>query len=158
MRITDQEMQLWYHYEEIAMHFNQLIIQYRLQLMGGAGAIGALASYLIGSKVDDAYRRHFLRFGVAVGMLLIIFAAAVLDICYYDKLLQGAVDALLQFEEEHPEIYMSTKIRDRVGGTGESIIIFVYSLVIIPIGLFAIWSWRQHCKDKPPSETVSADC
>ena len=52
----DQVIALWFHYEKIAMHFNQLIIQYRLQLMGGAGAIGAVAAFLIQSR-DHEERR-----------------------------------------------------------------------------------------------------
>ena len=101
---TDQAINLWWHYEEIAMHFNQLIIEYRLQLMGGAGAIGALASYFVGSHIQELEQKHAIRAYISLIILVLLFAAMLLDILYYDNLLQGAVDALVKFESEHPEI------------------------------------------------------
>jgi len=106
---------LWYHYEEIAMHFNSLIIQFRLQLIGGAGAIGTAGAYLIGSKVEDVQERRWLRSLVSSGLWSLIVTAALLDLFYYNRLLQGAVNALLDFERNHPEIQMSTQIEARVG-------------------------------------------
>ena len=64
------------------MHFNDLLMQYRLQLLGGAGAIGTLATYLIGGKVDPDERRHWLRFLVSAGLLVLGAAAASLDVFY----------------------------------------------------------------------------
>jgi hypothetical protein len=82
---------LWYHYEEVAMHFNQLIIEYRLRLMGGVGAVGAVSSYLIGGTVKDPMRRNWLRALVSSGLLVLFVAAACLDLFYYNALLEGAV-------------------------------------------------------------------
>lgn len=89
-------VELWFHYEEVAMHFNDLLMQYRLQLLGGAGAVGTVASYLIGGRVEDQLRRNWLRFLVSAGMLVLLAAAASLDVWYYDRLLRGAVKALLE--------------------------------------------------------------
>jgi uncharacterized membrane protein YfcA len=141
MEIDQKVIDLWWHYEEIAMHFNQLIIQYRLQLMGGAGAIGALASYFIGSHVQKAERRHVIRAYVATVIFVLLLAAAILDVCYYNELLLGAVDALKSFEGQHPEIYMSTRIDSRFANRGISVIFSVYGLILIPLALFTIWSW-----------------
>ena len=144
MTLTQTEIELWFHYEEIAMHFNELIMQYRLHLMGGAGAIGALLSYLIGGKVEDESRRHLLRFVVSLILLLFVSAAAALDLLYYNQLLQGAVDALLEFEREHPPINMSTLIEKRVSGRGILTILLFYSVIWFPLLGFTIWSWCQH--------------
>jgi hypothetical protein len=35
--IPPNVIDLWFHYEQVAMHFNELIMQYRLQLMGARG-------------------------------------------------------------------------------------------------------------------------
>ena len=141
MSLDHEVIALWFHYEEIAMHFNQIIIQYRLQLMGGAGLIGALSSYLIGGKVEVAERRHMLRAYVSTGLVVLILAAAVLDVFYYNELLLGAVDALLRFEQEHPELYMSTLISNRFPNGGTLPIFITYGLVLGPLTLFSIWSW-----------------
>ncbi len=137
----DQTINLWFHYEEIAMHFNGLIIQYRLQLMGGIGSIGALSGYLIGSKIDSAEMRHKLRAFVATGILILLIAACNLDIYYYNELLRGAVDALIEFEKEHPEIYMSTYIKARFNHSATERIYVSYSLIFIPLICFMVWSW-----------------
>lgn len=140
---TPETMALWYHYEEIAMHFNSLIMQYRLQVMAGAGALGTLASYLIGSKVTDERQHDWLRALVASGLWLLIFAAAILDGFYYNQLLRGAVDALLAFEKQHPEIQMSTQIEATVGN-GRHAVWVAYGLLLGVLGVFVGWSWRVH--------------
>lgn len=138
--IPDQEVvQLWYHYEEVAMHFNELIIQYRLQLMGGTGAIGALSSYLIASK-DLGENFEKLRALTASVILVLFSAAAYLDVFYYNELLLGAVDALLKFESEHNGIYMSTAINQRFPNGEASAIKFTYIGVIATMSIFTIWT------------------
>ena len=132
----DQIIELWFHYEEIAMHFNELIIQYRLQLMGGIGSIGALSGYFIGSKVDSAEMRHKLRAFIATGILLLLLAAWNLDINYYNNLLRGAVDALIQFEREHPDINMSTSIKARFTNSATNTICITYLIIAIPLMIF----------------------
>lgn len=143
----DQAISLWFHYEEIAMHFNELIIQYRLQLMGGAGAIGAVASYLVGSKVESEIDRHKLRAFISTGLLLIFIAAACLDLFYYNELLSGSVDALIELESKYPELNMSTSIKARFPDGATSIIYATYLLVLVPLLGFTVWSWFT-CKSK----------
>ena len=152
MEITQQEIELWFHYEEIAMHFNQLIMQYRLQLMGGAGAIGAISSYLIGGKIENVAKRHELRVIISFGMLTLVCAAAVLDLAYYHQLLQGAVKALLEFEAARSELNMSTLIHREIGDRGVSIILCVYLSFIIPLFCFTLYSWNVWRKDGKAEE------
>ncbi len=142
----DQAMELWFHYEEIAMHFNELIIQYRLQLMGGIGAIGAVSGYLIGSKVDDEGMRHKLRAFVATGLFILFIAAAVLDIFYYNELLRGAVAAIIELESNYPELNLSTTIKNQFDENFISAswrIYIAYLLVMIPLAVFMVWSWAN---------------
>jgi hypothetical protein len=140
---TADVIALWYHYEEIAMHFNELIMQYRLQLIGGAGAIGTVASYLIGAKIKDVVEGRWLRALVCSGLLVLVAAAASLDLLYYDKLLRGAVDALLDFEMKHPQIQMSTRIENSVG-QGKFAIWHVYETLLLLMTIFTAWSWYRY--------------
>jgi hypothetical protein len=136
---------LWYHYEEIAMHFNSLIMQFRLQVMAGAGAIGTLASYLIGGKVSDPKQQDWLRALVSSGLFILILAAAILDLAYYNQLLRGAVNALLDFEKQHPEIQLSTQIEATVG-RGRFAVWLAYTLMLGFLGGFAGWAWRVYTR------------
>lgn len=152
MAIDQTTIDLWFHYEEVAMHFNSLIMQYRLQLMGGIGVIGTLSGYLIGEKVTSHYHRHMLRALVSAGLLILIFAAATLDLYYYNELLRGAVDALLEIEKEHKELNLSTSIKARFPHGATTIIKYVYALIILPMLAFVVWSWvmfiKEHIKRK----------
>lgn len=143
MEPTPAQVDLWFHYEEIAMHFNELIMQYRLQLMGGVGALGIVAAFLTQSK-DDEERRYFMRAVVSFVLLILIFAAAILDLSYYNRLLHGAVIALLEFEKAHPSINMSTHIEDAVWGDGTLPIVLWYGAILGPVAWFFCRSYRKY--------------
>jgi len=55
---------------------------------------------------------------VSSGVWVLNLAAAILDLRYYDRLLRGAMNAPLDFEKQHPEIQMSTRI-ELTGGSGK---------------------------------------
>jgi len=111
--------QLWKEYEGVAMHFNDLIIRLRSQSLGAVGAFAALAAVI--ARNDTTAE---LRWGLLTGAfaLLMVFWCAVwiLDLGYYDRLLAGAVDALVIIESESvgskfvDRIDLSTKIEARV--------------------------------------------
>ena len=145
---------LWFHYEEVAMHFNELLIQYRLQLMGGAGAIGALSAYLIGDKVTEPSTRTWLRFLASLTLLVLITAAAFLDLFYYNQLLLASVDVLIEFEAAHPPLKMSTYIADQVAARGLPVVIGSYCIVLGLLAAFTWWSWRQHKKGTPTASAA----
>jgi hypothetical protein len=145
-------VELWFKYEEIAMHFNNLLMQFRLQLLGGAGLLGTMASYLIGGKVSNVKQRHWLRFLVSLGLLVLVAAAASLDIFYYDRLLRGAVAAILDLEVKHPQLLMSHFIEANVGN-GKYAIRWAYGAVLTSLAAFTIWSWRAWRSEVEREET-----
>ena len=75
---TPDVVALWYHYEEIAMHFDSLTMHFRLQLIGGAAAIGTAAAYFIGGKVVDPPQRRLLRTIVSSFLVVLIISDLVL--------------------------------------------------------------------------------
>ena len=152
--MDEQVVALWYRYEEIAMHFNNLLMQYRLQLLGGAGAIGTVASYLIGSKVLDEEQHDWLRALVSTGFFILLVAAASLDVFYYNRLLRGSVDALLEFEARHPEIQMSTRIEAAVGA-GRHAIWAVYAMILTALGGFSLWAWCRYFGRHRPATSAT---
>lgn len=144
MPFDENILQLWWHYEETAMHFNELIMQYRLQLMGATGAIGAVAAFVISHK---SHHEHFneLRAFTSTIVTILFIAAASLDIFYYNELLLGAVDALLELEARYPMINLSTSINNRFSSSEAQVIWWVYIIIILTMVVFSGWSikkWR----------------
>lgn len=88
---------LWKEYENIAMHFNSLIIKLRSQSLGGVAVFATIAGVV--AKGDTTAT---VRWGLLTGAfaLLSVFwlAVWVLDFCYYNRLLAGAVQALIDIE------------------------------------------------------------
>ena len=141
MELDSEVIQLWFHYEEIAMHFNELIIQYRLQLLGGLGALGAIFSYIVGTNISDRDKYIHIRAYIVTSLLLVFIAAASLDIFYYSQLLEGAVKAIVDFEALHPEIQLSTTIANQFNGSPPPIVQIVYGLLLMPLVVLAVYSW-----------------
>jgi hypothetical protein len=137
---------LWKEYEGVAMHFNDLIIRLRTQSLGGVAAFAALAAVV--AKGDTPAE---LRWGVLSGgfALLIMFWIAVwiLDMGYYNRLLHGAVIALLALEsgshgsKRVDRIELSSKIEEymtsnrRVDGKFSRVMFYVVVLIALVAGL-----------------------
>jgi hypothetical protein len=132
---------LWKEYEGVAMHFNDLIIRLRSQSLGAVAAFATLAGVV--AKSDTTAE---LRWGLLTGafFLLRAFWVAVfaLDLGYYNRLLAGAVDALLTIEsgsqgsKSVDRIELSTKIEAGVASgrvTNNAYRITFYALVFLAL-------------------------
>lgn len=114
-------LELWQKYEEIAMHFNDLLIKLRTQALGAVAAISTLVGIFGRSGSDN---RESWEISAAVFFFLCLFWLAIwiIDFCYYNRLLLGAVDAILELERESKirlrlqHINISTKIERAVAG------------------------------------------
>src|ERR1700726_4191555 len=96
-----ERMELWDKYEDIAMHFNELLIRLRTQALGAVATIVTAAGFLVGrgsaSVTDEPW------WAVSAVSLLLLIAWCTLwmiDLFYYCKLLRGAVNSLLKLERE----------------------------------------------------------
>jgi hypothetical protein len=112
---------VWKEYEQVAMHFNDLIIRLRSQSLGGVAALAAIAGVIARGDVPQQLRREIL---AGVFTLLSVFWVAIwiLDFTYYNRLLVGAVRALLEIEEFSKStgaslpLNLSTRIEEAVRG------------------------------------------
>ncbi len=98
---TGSELSLfsvWKEYEGVAMHFNDLLIRLRTQALGGVAALAALAAVMVRGDLAPRLRWTVL---MCAFVLLTLFWVAVwiLDMRYYNRLLHGAVKALLELED-----------------------------------------------------------
>jgi hypothetical protein len=110
---------LWEKYEDIAMHFNDLLIRLRTQALAGVAAISTIVSIFARSG-SDLRMSWEVAVGVFFFLCLFWIAIWIVDFRYYNKLLIGAVAALMALEEASKtqsrvrHINMSTMIEKAV--------------------------------------------
>ncbi len=115
--LTTCRFQVWQEYEKIAMHFNDLLIRLRTQALGGVAAVAVLAAVIVRGDISATLRWEVL---AAAFLMLVLFWVAVflLDECYYNRLLEGAVDAIVELEDcdingkPFPGLKMSRRIEE----------------------------------------------
>lgn len=113
--------EVWKEYEAVASHFNELLIRLRTQPLGGVAAIAAVAAVVVKGDIGSTLRWGVL--AAAFALLLVFWIAVwILDVGYYNRLLLGAVEAILEIEkvsqEGKPinEIILSTRIEEVATG------------------------------------------
>jgi hypothetical protein len=118
--------EVWEKYEQIAMHFNDLLIKLRTQALAAVAAISTVVGIFSRTGADEKVSWGL---AAAVFFFLCLFWIAVwiIDFCYYNRLLLGAVDAILDLETISKEnthilhIDISTKIERAVAGERPSL-------------------------------------
>jgi hypothetical protein len=133
---------LWKKYEDVAMHFNDLIMRWRLQAIGGLAGLVTLAGFVVGdaATLTVRYRAMVILSGVLtfgwVGVALI-------DLLYYRRLLQGAVKAILVIERDHPRITLSTLIENEAASASTIAPWVFYGCGLLPLLTIMIWAMCQ---------------
>ena len=91
--------QVWKEYEGVAMHFNDLLMRLRTQSLAAVATFATATGVLLKAEsVSGAYRWGTLE-GVFVALAVVWIAVWILDFAYYNRLLRGAVDALIRVEQ-----------------------------------------------------------
>lgn len=159
--------EVWKEYEGIAMHFNELIIQLRVRALGGVAAISALVGFFSKGDTPKDFRWGILA-SVFVLLCFVWIAIWLLDIFYYNRLLMGAVRAILEIEklsEQYVKIKklnMSHRIEETVSGdfsglgkeplwSGRR---WFYLLVFIALLLGLCFSLGQYCINSSEASIV----
>jgi hypothetical protein len=144
---SDPELVLdqWYKYEQIAMHFNDLLMRFRTQALAGMAAIGTLAAVLVSAKGISASCLP----GFFAVLTFLWIAAWVLDAAYYSLLLKGAVKAIKDFERQtRPEggrerIRLSTTIDETTTSKWSHRVHVFYGIVTGALCLLTAFTWRS---------------
>lgn len=100
----EEVFKLWSKYEDIAMHFNDLLIRLRIQALGSVTISGTLATAIL--KPDSNYISLKFVFPFFLVAWLAIYC---LDMWYYNRLLSGAADAIIKLEEKYANFQLSTE-------------------------------------------------
>jgi len=91
---------LWAKYEDIAMHFNDLLMRLRSQSLAGIAAISTFVGIFTKGGSDDIRTDWLIATCIFTAAAMFWMAIWCLDILYYNRLLFGAVTALRQIEKE----------------------------------------------------------
>lgn len=94
-------LRLWEKTEEVAMHFNDLILNFRLRAIGavtvGAGLFGSIV--LTRDSVAEAPRNYFIFASAMVFLAIVWLGLWIIDFGYYSRLLRGAVREATRLEK-----------------------------------------------------------
>lgn len=110
--LTQEVIQLWGNYQNVVLHYSDLIFQFRLALIGSLGVFVGLIIYLfpirgvedgLESKLKDINLSRA-RFFVAVIATVLFIGGYIMDIHYYSNLYVGAVKAVITFEEQYSQL------------------------------------------------------
>ena len=100
-KYTDtSDFALWDKYESVAMHFNELTIRLRTQALGALTGVVAISGFAVTfAQKAESRAQWVVLFGALLFFTFAWIAIWVLDLGYYNKLLWGAVQAILEHEE-----------------------------------------------------------
>ena len=134
------------------MHFNDLLMRWRLQAIGGLAGLVTLAGFVVGDAATLAVRYRAML--ILSGVLAFAWVGvALIDLFYYRRLLQGAVNALLAIEKENPRITLSTAIEHEASSASTVTPWVFYVCGLIP--LLAIIGWAVNQLLGLPAEPAS---
>jgi hypothetical protein len=136
-----ENIALWAKYEDIAMHFNDLIMRWRLQAMGGLGALITIGGFVVKDPLNPTLRYR----GMLILSATLAFAwvaVALIDLFYYQKLLKGAVTALLDLEKrkEFEDVQLSSVIELHARTGSRMVPWLFYAMGLFPLVMIAGWA------------------
>jgi hypothetical protein len=85
-------------YEDVAMHFNDLLIKLRMQALAVVAALSTIVSVFTRTSTNDVTWE--IAAFVFAGLICFWVAMWILDFGYYNRLLIGAVMAIANLEEK----------------------------------------------------------
>lgn len=149
---------LWAKYEDIAMHFNDLLMRLRSQSLAGIAAISTLVGIFTREGISDIHMDWLVATAMFIAMACFWIAIGCLDLLYYNRLLMGAVAAIIELEGKLKTsrldgITMSTSIDgefkhsliNRQLSRFVGVLLF-YGIVFVVIVAGAVFSARMYCR------------
>ena len=89
---------LWSKHEDIAMHFNDLLMRLRSQSLAGIAAVSTLVGLFSKEGIGSIKMDWLAASAIFIAMMCFWAAIWCLDFLYYNQLLVGAVEAIKDLE------------------------------------------------------------
>jgi hypothetical protein len=150
-------VELWAKGEDVAMHFNQLIMTFRLRALAALGvAGGVVGTVLLNEKSAQYTRFNYVAFAFAMFFIAVLWlAVAAIDILYYHRLLVGAVEDLLRLEKQsNGVIQLSTAIAARAEQGLDSAARFLF--YALPLAALIVLGYVSYTHTPTTSETPAS--
>lgn len=149
LKAKELQLKAWEKHEEVAMHFNDLIMRWRLQAIGGLAGFVTLAGFVVGDAASPQVRYRAMLILTSV-IAFAWVAVAAIDLFYYRRLLQGAVDAIIELERKSRLLNLSTRIEEFAAGGSRWAPWVFYSGGLVP--LLGIIGWAVYNLATLPAE------
>lgn len=147
--------EVWAKYEDVAMHFNDLLVRLRLQALGGLATLVTVAGFVVGDTVTLTTRYRAML--ILAAMLICAWVGiAVIDLGYYSRLLKGAVAALTDLERRSTVVKLSTQIEQSARWGGIYAPWLFYGVGLLPLVGIVIWGGVR-LASLPPEAMASSD-
>lgn len=136
-----QFFELWCKYEDMTVHFNGIILKVRIQAL----ALVSILMTIIGAVAKNSDKIPLI-FLIFIFLTLLVFWVAIwlLDIKYYNKILNANVDALVELEKNNKDInhvikpILSTVIRNKIKSDFYPNLFYFMGSLLLTLGL--VWS------------------
>ncbi len=157
---------VWKAYEDVAMHFNDLLLRLRIQALAGVAALAILASIFSNVRTFNFQGTWIIAAACFFGLTLIWGAICALDLLYYNRLLVGSVAAIRKIEElsktdtHATELDLSTHIEQAVRGNGPKPMLWgvalFYGIVFVTL-LAGLVATTYSALNYPPPEIARVE-
>jgi hypothetical protein len=138
---SEQLILIWDKYEQIAMHFNGLLIHLRTQALGAVATIVTAAGFLLTRSPEPLKHQWWAVCAVSVLLFFAWCTLWMIDVCYYSRLLLGAVNALVKIEKQSGGLLdLSTQVQKLFGVPREDATRLNWQIYAfyMPVGLFLV--------------------
>lgn len=148
--VTEDEARTWEKAEDVAIHFNEMILNFRLKAIGALTLAAGLVGTVLLNKGDKASEAvpsiNYFSFALGMWFLAVVWAAIMcLDLFYYHRLLLGAVADALRIEEiSGGRLHLSTEIKNKAeeGVTDSVARGLFYALPLAAMIVAGALAWR----------------
>ncbi len=95
---TDRDFLYWAKCEDVAIHFNELIVKMRTQSLGGLAALAAVMGWATKAGTEGSSLPAGWIAMAFLALLIVWTSIGLIDWLYYGRLLKGAVDEIKRVE------------------------------------------------------------
>ena len=152
--VKEDEARAWAKAEDVAIHFNELIMNFRLKAVGAITlAAGLVGTVLVNRSGEAVPRANYIAFALGMWFLAVVWLAILcLDLGYYHRLLLGAVDEVLRLEAASGgRLQLSTRIKKKTERADSLARSAFYVLPLVAMITAGVVAWHFAPAQEPAS-------